>query len=347
MSPASGFTTWTRVRAVASHRTTTSPTWKRDSAYTGPGQCRLCGSFLDSHLEHGETCSTAEATRGHYACVHAVFGGLQLAEPGITTEPRGRPADFFTAAAVPGRSWTCVWRPPMQQQPEVMQHRRFLIVKSHITDIKLQTFEFKASYVAPWFGQQTVDHTHKCNMQQYVAACRNGQQMSTKALQHRWKREIPTAFLRRRAAVTRAVPPHTSARELLLAGLMDREPPAIGSELTRLGGGDDHDADTGTDTTVPDDDSEDIASLTSQQSTPPQLSNFQSYPLAPFGMHLELEIFFKDHGVCSGTMTDPLDPLWLIIPSAAEESQHRICCVVSLVSSALHPNFSKQFHCCR
>ena len=66
--------------------------------------------FLDPQLEHGETCSTAEATRGHYACVHAALGGLKLADPGITTEPGGltatqsRPADIFTIAAVPGRS---------------------------------------------------------------------------------------------------------------------------------------------------------------------------------------------------------------------------------------------------
>ena len=57
-------------------------------AWTGFGQCRLCGSFLDPQLEYGETCSTAEATRGHYACVHAVLGGLKLADLGITTEPR-------------------------------------------------------------------------------------------------------------------------------------------------------------------------------------------------------------------------------------------------------------------
>ena len=36
-----------------------------------------------------------------------------------------------------------------------------------------------------------------------------------------------------------------------------------------------------------------------------------------------------------------------VSPSAAEESQHRICCVASSVSSALHPNFNDQFHCCR
>ena len=52
--------------------------------WTGFGQNRLCGSFLHPQLEHGETCSTAEATRVHYACVHAVCLGLRS----ITTEPR-------------------------------------------------------------------------------------------------------------------------------------------------------------------------------------------------------------------------------------------------------------------
>ena len=60
-----------------------------NGAYTGFGRCRLCGSLLDSQLEHGETCSTAEATRGHYACVHVCLGGLKLADPGVTTELPG------------------------------------------------------------------------------------------------------------------------------------------------------------------------------------------------------------------------------------------------------------------
>ena len=74
-------------------------------AFTGEGRCRLCGAFLDLQLEHAETCSTAEATQGHCACVHAVVDG-----PGITTEPRGpteaqsRPDDILTTAAVPRRS---------------------------------------------------------------------------------------------------------------------------------------------------------------------------------------------------------------------------------------------------
>ena len=37
--------------------------------------------------------------------------------------------------------------------------------------------------------------------------------------------------------------------------------------------GDDDDADTGTDTTIPDDDNEDIASFTSQQTTALKFSN--------------------------------------------------------------------------
>ena len=78
--------------------------------WVGGGQCRCCGSFLDPQLEHAEACSTAEATREHYACVHAVVCALKLADPRITTEPGGlaawqsRPADMFTTAPVPGRS---------------------------------------------------------------------------------------------------------------------------------------------------------------------------------------------------------------------------------------------------
>ena len=100
------------MRAVSSRRTTTSPTCKRDPA-TGPGRALVSAGYVAhswTQLEHGETCSTAEATRGHYAYVHAGLGGLRLADPGITTEPRGlteaqsRPADLFATAGVPGRS---------------------------------------------------------------------------------------------------------------------------------------------------------------------------------------------------------------------------------------------------
>ena len=37
-----------------------------------------------------------------------------------------------------------------------------------------------------------------------------------------------------------------------------------------------------------------------------------------------------------------VEPLRLIIPSAAKESQDKICCFVSLSSSAVHPNFNQR-----
>ena len=112
-SPTSGSTTWTRAREVSSRRRTiTLPMFRKDSAT--------------------ESCSTAEATLGHYACVHAVVCGMKLAD----LEPRGLTAsqslaDIFTTAAVPGRSAAldvCVWPPPLQRQPAEMLHRRHSIV---------------------------------------------------------------------------------------------------------------------------------------------------------------------------------------------------------------------------
>ena len=57
--------------------------------YEGCSCCRVCGSLLDPQLEHSETCATAAATRGHYACVRALVEGFRLADPGVSTEPRG------------------------------------------------------------------------------------------------------------------------------------------------------------------------------------------------------------------------------------------------------------------
>ena len=54
------------------------------------------------------------------------------------------------------------------------------------------------------------------------------------------------------------------------------------------------------------------------------------------GTHLD-----KSHFRSRSTVVLRVDPLRLIIPSAAEESQHRICCVVSLVSSELHPKLQQ------
>ena len=105
--------------------------------WVGGRQCRCCGSFLDPKLE-------AEATRGHHACVHAEVCDMKLADPGITTEPRGltasqfRPADISTTAAVPGRSTldVCV-ASSLQRQIAETPHKRHLVANSRITEMKL------------------------------------------------------------------------------------------------------------------------------------------------------------------------------------------------------------------
>ena len=143
-----------RVRAASSHRTTASPTRKRDSA-TGPTRALVNAV----HVDHSWT-------------LNSNMGGLKLADPRLTTEPRGlaearsRPADLFTSAAVPERSAAL--------DVCVAQHRQLSIVKSCTTDKKYQTFWLRASSIALWFGQRTVDNTQQspepCNTQQTTAA---------------------------------------------------------------------------------------------------------------------------------------------------------------------------------
>ena len=86
MPPTSGYTTGTHAGSVLTPHDCVTNAQKRlgNRLWVGGGQFLCCGSFLDPQLEHAETCSTAEATRGHYECVHAVVCGMKLADPGIT-----------------------------------------------------------------------------------------------------------------------------------------------------------------------------------------------------------------------------------------------------------------------
>ena len=142
---------------------------------------------------------------------------------------------------------------------------------------KSHTNGLKASSVAAWFGQETFDQNQQSpepySTQQTTRHAVTDSKMSAKALQQRWKHGIKIALFWCRAATTRAVLPRTSARaEWLLASLTNRAT----SHWVRarlLDGGDDDDADTGTDTTAPDDDNDDIVSFTNQQSPALQFSN--------------------------------------------------------------------------
>ena len=217
-----------------------------NGVWRGFGQCRLCGSFLDPQLEHGEACSTAEATRGHYACVHAVVCGIQLADPGITTEPRGptkaqsRSADIFTTAAVPGRSAAldvCVASSSAAAaRGDAVQasfDRKLSNDRNEIPDLRNQGIHCRP-LVSTAAGPPHPAVTRTLQYAADIASSRNDQQMSAKLLQRRWKHELQIALLRRRAAMTQAVLPNPSARaEWLLAGTM-MEPFIIGATSSFL-----------------------------------------------------------------------------------------------------------------
>ena len=132
--------------------------------WVGGGQCRCCGSFLDPQLEHAETCSNAEATRGRYACFHAVVCGMKLADSGITTEPRGAQCfaiqvwlifspPLLSLAAV--RPWMCAWPPPLQRQLAEMLHRRHSIVNFRISGTKSENRGNRILITARQCGQRT------------------------------------------------------------------------------------------------------------------------------------------------------------------------------------------------
>ena len=108
--------------------------------------------------------------------------------------------------------------------------------------------------------------------------------------------------------MTRTVQPNRPARALwLLAGLIDRAT-SHWFRTFPLDGGDDEDADTGTDTTAPDDDNGDIASFTSQlQPSRPQTCDRCARPSRGYGLSDEparagirrapLQLTFKQRGV--------------------------------------------------
>ena len=204
--------------------------------YSGGGPCRLCGAHLDAQLEHAETCCTAEATRGHYACVRAIVDGLRLADPAVTTEPRGlttqtsRPADILTSAAVPGRSAAldvCVASPnaaaAQGDAAEAAFTRKLRRYRTEIAELRRAGIVFRP-LVWTADGQPYPAATRTLQYAAGIAVSRNGQDATAKELVKRWQHEVQIAILRRRAAMSRAVLPKATARELwLLTGHPDRD----------------------------------------------------------------------------------------------------------------------------
>ena len=114
------------------------------------------------------------------------------------------------------RLWTCVCgmlpneaktRGNAAQEPFV---RKFSHCRRQIPDLRVQGLVYRPLV---WTADGRL-HPAITRTLQYavgIAACRNGQRMSAKSLQHRWKHEIQTA-LRRRGAMTRGVLSNLSVR---------------------------------------------------------------------------------------------------------------------------------------
>ena len=191
--------------------------------YEGEGQCRLCGVPLDPQLEHSDCCDPAGATRGHYAVVHALVRGLKLADPAITTEPRGptttqsRPADILTSAAVPGRSAAldvCVASPNASgaagDAAEAAFARKLRRYRREIQELRAAGIAFRPM-VWTSNGRPHPAVTRTLKHAAEIAANRSDQQVDASTLLSRWRHEVQVAIQRRRAAMTRAVLPRASS----------------------------------------------------------------------------------------------------------------------------------------
>ena len=203
---------------------------------SGDVHCRLCGALLDPQLEHAEVCATAEATRGHYACVRALVGGLRIADPSVTTEPRGltttqaRPADILTIAAVPGRSAAldvCIASPnaaaAQGDAAEAAFRRKLRHYRNVIPELAAAGIVFRPLiWTADGRPHPAAVRTLRYAADQAVV--RAGGTGDAASLLRRWKHEIMVAILRRRAAMSRAVlPRHSEREEWLLTGHANAE----------------------------------------------------------------------------------------------------------------------------
>ena len=154
--------------------------------------------------------------------------GSQLRSPGLL---RFSPP-LLSQGVAP--SWMCV-ASSVQQQPEETPRRRHLIANYHYRD-EISELRNQGIYYRPlaWRadGRPHPAVTRTLQHAADIASGRNGQQMSAKSLQRRWKHEIQIALLRRRAAMTRTVLPNPSAQaNSCSAGFTEREASAERSQI--------------------------------------------------------------------------------------------------------------------
>ena len=199
--------------------------------------CRLCEAPLDPQAEHCETCATAEATRGHYACVRAFMDGLRPADSAATTEPRGltdnlsRPADILTNAAAPGRSTALdvmVTSPNRASAGGDAAQAAFAWKCGKYRGVLPQLREAGISFRPLIWTADGRPHPAVTRTMRYAAeraVARGGRTTMVEAYLRRWNHEISIAILRRRAAMTRAVLPQLApaARRFVTGERVDED----------------------------------------------------------------------------------------------------------------------------
>ena len=168
-------TTLTRVRAVSEYRTALSPTCTKELA--------IKASRVRADRPHGEICITAEATRGHCACVLALL------------------------SLDAGRLWSCVWHLSLLRQlgwrereregggrrggTQAAFDRKTSHYRREISDLQ---WIVRRSLVWTADGPPHPAVTRTLQYAADIASCGNEQHMSAQALQHRWKHEIQIAL---------------------------------------------------------------------------------------------------------------------------------------------------------
>ena len=171
---------------------------------------------FDSASRRGESTLSCECDLPRRHCLKAPKKherGVKLADPAITTEPRGLTestsmlADIFTTAAVPGRcgprcmrdilrgSSSSSWRYAAQAACE----RKTTHSRCEIQDLRQQDSVYRPRvWTADGRPRPAVTRRMQCAAD--IATSRYYQLMSAAALEHWWKHEVQIALLRHRAA---------------------------------------------------------------------------------------------------------------------------------------------------
>ena len=210
--------------------------------------CRRCGQHLDTRVEHSENCAHDQATRGHYACVNAVLGGLRCADCAACTEPRGlttdgsRPADILTDAVAPGMLAAvdiCVASINSSaagtDAAAAAYKRKMRRYASQIEHLRKGGIQYRPMI---WTAEGR-PHPQTMRMLSLAAdrAARKAQGgADPREYLRKWCHEIGIALARRRAAMVRATLPGPVGLAAFLSGNADRERPSEEFKLGQLEG---------------------------------------------------------------------------------------------------------------